>query len=193
MHCHPPCHPPPQGSGNLEAIHIIKKTGGTLHESFLDEGFILDKKIGVGQPKRIENARILVANTPMDTDKIKIYGARVRVDSMAKVGRAGWTESGEGRGGRGSGGSGQAGRSVSQSGPGLREGPLQHALPFPCQVAEIEAAEKDKMRAKVRSIIDHGINCFVNRQLIYNLPEEMFADAGGKAWDIERRRKGGNM
>ncbi|GLI69701.1 hypothetical protein VaNZ11_014390 [Volvox africanus] len=118
-----------KGNGNLEAIHIIKKTGGTLQESFLDEGFILDKKIGVGQPKRIEDARILVANTPMDTDKIKIYGARVRVDSMAKV-------------------------------------------------ADIEAAEKEKMREKVRKIIDHGINCFINRQLIYNLPEEMFADAG---------------
>lgn len=56
-----------------------------LQESFLDEGFILDKKIGVGQPKRIENAKIMVANTAMDTDKIKIYGARVRVDSMQKV------------------------------------------------------------------------------------------------------------
>ena len=56
-----------------------------LQDSFLDEGFILDKKIGVGQPKRIENAKILVANTAMDTDKIKIYGARVRVDSMQKV------------------------------------------------------------------------------------------------------------
>jgi hypothetical protein len=47
--------------------------------------FILDKKIGVGQPKRIENAKILVANTAMDTDKVKIYGARVRVDSMSRV------------------------------------------------------------------------------------------------------------
>ena len=56
-------------------------------ESFLDEGFILDKRIGVGQPKRLENASILVANTAMDTDKIKIYGARVRVDSMQKVQR----------------------------------------------------------------------------------------------------------
>ena len=46
----------------------------------------MDKKIGIGQPKRIENAKILVANTAMDTDKVKIYGARVRVDSMAKVG-----------------------------------------------------------------------------------------------------------
>jgi hypothetical protein len=39
------------------------------------QGFLLDKKIGVGQPKRIENARIMVANTSMDTDKIKVRAA----------------------------------------------------------------------------------------------------------------------
>ena len=72
-------------SGNLEMIQLIQKPGGSLKDSFLDEGFILDKKFNVGHPKRIENAKILIANTPMDTDKIKI-GARVRVDSMAKVG-----------------------------------------------------------------------------------------------------------
>ncbi|XP_076931549.1 T-complex protein 1 subunit beta-like [Bidens hawaiensis] len=118
-----------KGSTNLESIQIIKKAGGSLKDSFLDEGFILDKKIGLGQPKRIENANILVANAAMDTDKVKIYGARVRVDSMAKV-------------------------------------------------AQIEGAEKEKMREKVQKIIGHGINCFVNRQLIYNFPEELFADAG---------------
>lgn len=118
-----------KGSTNLESIQIIKKPGGSLKDSFLDEGFILDKKIGVGQPKRIENAKILVANTAMDTDKVKIYGARVRVDSMSRV-------------------------------------------------ADIEAAEKQKMREKVDKIIAHGINCFVNRQLIYNFPEELFANAG---------------
>ncbi|KAG9445271.1 hypothetical protein H6P81_016611 [Aristolochia fimbriata] len=118
-----------KGSTNLEAIQIIKKPGGSLKDSFLDEGFILDKKIGVGQPKHIENAKILVANTAMDTDKVKIYGARVRVDSMSRV-------------------------------------------------AQIESAEKEKMKEKVQKIIDHGINCFVNRQLIYNFPEELFADAG---------------
>jgi len=74
-----------KGSGNLEMIQIIKRSGGSLRDSFLDEGFILDKRIGVGQPKRVENAKILIANTSMDTDKIKIYGARVRVDSMDKV------------------------------------------------------------------------------------------------------------
>ncbi len=47
----------------------------------------------MGQPKRIENANILVANTSMDTDKIKIYGARVRVDSMQKVLLLPWSSS----------------------------------------------------------------------------------------------------
>ena len=118
-----------KGSGNLEMIQIIKRSGGSLRDSFLDEGFILDKRIGVGQPRKVENAKILIANTAMDTDKVKIYGARVRVDSMDKV-------------------------------------------------AAIEAAEKDKMKTKVNNIINHGINCFVNRQLIYNYPEQLFTEAG---------------
>lgn len=118
-----------KGSTNLDSIQILKKPGGTIRDSFLDEGFILDKRIGTGQPKRVENAKILVANTAMDTDKIKIYGARVRVDSMAKV-------------------------------------------------ADIEKAERDKMRAKCEAIIAHGADVFINRQLIYNFPEELFADAG---------------
>jgi T-complex protein 1 subunit beta len=129
----------------LEAIQIIKKLGGQLQDAYLDEvccasaklsprhnpdlhcaqGFILDKKIGVNQPKRIENARILIANTSMDTDKIKVYGARVRVDSTAKV-------------------------------------------------AEIEAAERKKMKDKVDRILAHDINVFINRQLIYNYPEQVW-------------------
>lgn len=118
-----------RGSGNLDYIQVIKKPGGSLADSKLEEGFVLDKSFGIGQPRRIENAKILVANTPMDTDKIKIYGSRVKVDSMMKV-------------------------------------------------AEIEEAEKDKMRVKCTKIIDHGINCFINRQLIYNFPEQIFTDAG---------------
>ena len=118
-----------RGSTDLSHIQIIKKAGGKLNDSYLDEGFILDKSIGVNQPKRLENAKILVANTAMDTDKIKIFGARVKVDTTSKLG-------------------------------------------------ELERAERDKMRAKVEKIKSHGINCFVNRQLIYNWPEELFSDAG---------------
>ena len=41
--------------------------------------------MGVNQPKRLENVKILIANTAMDTDKIKVFGSKVRVDSTAKI------------------------------------------------------------------------------------------------------------
>jgi T-complex protein 1 subunit beta len=118
-----------KGSGELTAIQLIKKTGGCLEDSFLDEGFLLDKKPGVHQPKRIENAKILIANTPMDTDKIKVFGSSIKVDSMSKI-------------------------------------------------ADLEMAEKEKMKDKVGKIVNHKCNVFINRQLIYNYPEQLFADAG---------------
>lgn len=118
-----------KGSTNLDHIQIIKKSGGNLADSWLEEGFILEKKLGVGQPKRIENAKILVANTAMDTDKVKIYGSRVRVNSLSRV-------------------------------------------------AEIEEAEKAKMIRKCEKIAAHGCNVFVNRQLIYNRPEQYFTSKG---------------
>ena len=152
---------------NLDLIQIIKRAGGTLRDSYLDpDGFLLDKTIGVGCPKRMTDCKVrapvaapppparpprphpppttlplippspllprpqvLIANTPMDTDKVKIYGSKIKVDSVAKV-------------------------------------------------AEIENAEKEKMLAKVDRILAHGCNVFINRQLIYNLPEQRFADNG---------------
>jgi T-complex protein 1 subunit beta len=74
-----------KGSGNLDYIKIIKKPGGSIKDSYLEEGFILEKSIALGCPKTLSNCKVMVANTPMDYDKIKIYGTRVRVDSMAKV------------------------------------------------------------------------------------------------------------
>lgn len=88
----------------------------------------MEKKIGTNSPKRIENAKILIANTPMDTDKIKIFGARIRVEDTG-------------------------------------------------QLAELERAEREKMKAKIEKIKAHGINCFVNRQLIYNYPEQLLGES----------------
>ena len=59
-------------SGNLDYIQIIQKPGGSLSDSFLEEGFILEKSFGVGQPHVWDHPKILVANTPMDKDKIKV-------------------------------------------------------------------------------------------------------------------------
>ena len=33
------------------------------------------------------------------------------------------------------------------------------------------------MKDKVDLILKHNISCFINRQLIYNYPEQLFADA----------------
>ncbi|KAE9393965.1 hypothetical protein BT96DRAFT_863124 [Gymnopus androsaceus JB14] len=118
-----------KGSTDLEHIKIIKKVGGKLTDSYLDEGFILEKTIAVNSPKRLENAKIMIANTSMDTDKIKIFGAQVKVDGTGKL-------------------------------------------------AELEQAEREKMKAKVDAIASHGINCFVNRQLVYNYPESLLAEKG---------------
>merc|ERR1712151_122435 len=117
------------GKPNLDYIQVIKKPGGSLKDSFLEEGFILEKKIGVGHKKVLEDCRVLVANCQMDTDKVKIYGARVKVDSFEAV-------------------------------------------------AAIEQAEKDKMKSKVERIVKHGCNVFINRQLIYNYPDQLFKENG---------------
>ncbi len=114
---------------NLEAIKVMKKVGGSLKDSFLCDGLILEKTISTGCAKLRKNARILVANTPMDYDKIKIYGSRVKVDSMNKV-------------------------------------------------SDIEQAEKEKMKRKVEKILSHNIDVFVNRQLIYNYPEQLLVEKG---------------
>lgn len=75
-----------------------------------------------------ENPKIMIANTQMDTDKIKILGSKVKVDSIMKV-------------------------------------------------ADIEEAEKAKMRKKVDKILAYKPDVFINRQLIYNYPEQLMADA----------------
>jgi T-complex protein 1 subunit beta len=58
---------------SLDSIQVIKKLGGSMEDSYLDEGFLLEKKAGMYQPQEISDAKILIANTPMDTDKVIYY------------------------------------------------------------------------------------------------------------------------
>ena len=111
-----------KGSSNLDYIKLIKKAGGTLGDSYLADGFVLQKSIATGCAKFKENPKVMVANTQMDTDKVKILGSKVKVDSIMKV-------------------------------------------------ADIEEAEKQKMKRKVEKIIAYKPDVFINRQLIYNYPE----------------------
>lgn len=118
-----------QGSGNLDYIKLIKKPGGTLGDSFLADGLILEKTIATGCKKLATNPKVMVANTPLDHDKIKIMGSKVKVDSMTKI-------------------------------------------------HEIEEAEKRKMKSKIDKILAYKPDVFINRQLIYNYPEQLLTQAG---------------
>jgi len=61
-----------KGNNDLALIKIIKKQGNSLNDSFLADGFILEKAISVGCPKKKTKAKVLIANTAMDSDKIKV-------------------------------------------------------------------------------------------------------------------------
>ena len=74
-----------KGSTNLSYIQVIKKLGGSIKESFLCDGLILEKTISTGCKRSLKNCKVLASNTPMDYDKVKIYGTRVRVESLEKV------------------------------------------------------------------------------------------------------------
>lgn len=117
------------GSVDLSLVQYVKRPGGNLSESFfVHDGFILPKKPSFSTGSSVvTNAKILVANTHMDVDKIKVYGAKVKATS-------------------------------------------------PQQVAEVERAEREKMRAKVDAIVRSGCNVFVNRQLVYDWPEQLLQD-----------------
>lgn len=118
-----------KGRNNLDYIQVMKKAGGAVKESYLESGFILEKRIAMGMPKSKTNCKILVANTQMDTDKIKIFGSEVKVDSLEAV-------------------------------------------------QEIMNAENEKMKKKCEKIVATGCNVFINRQLVYNYPEELLKKAG---------------
>jgi T-complex protein 1 subunit beta len=118
-----------KGSTNLSYIQVIKKLGGCIKDSFLCEGLILEKNISVGCKRDLKDCRVLVCNTPMDYDKVKIYGTRVRVESLEKV-------------------------------------------------QEISEAEREKMREKVDKIVAYKPNVFINRQLIYDYPEQLLVEKG---------------
>ena len=105
----------------------------------------------MNQPKRLENARILIANTSMDTDKIKVFGSKVRVDSTAKIAELELAEK------------------VSK---------IDRCKPFVCfclfvclfvccnivvAVVTVACVVQEKMKDKVNLILKHNINCFINR------------------------------
>jgi len=151
---------------NIGNVNIIQMEGD-LGESYLIDGFILDKtlllgdsainddnvinsnitkenyegkdaandipesggSIADGAPAFIDNPRILVANTSLDYDKIKIMSSKINVESIGEL-------------------------------------------------IEIEKAEKEKMIRKVKGITGIPYDVFINRQIIYDYPCQLLRSRG---------------
>ena len=55
---------------DIDNIKVEKKAGASVHDSRLIEGIVLDKEIvHGGMPKRIENAKIVLLNCPLEVEK----------------------------------------------------------------------------------------------------------------------------
>lgn len=67
-------------TNDVNMVEIIKLEGD-LNESLLVDGFVLNKTIDI----EIDNPKILIANTSLDYDKIKIMSSKISVNSIKEL------------------------------------------------------------------------------------------------------------
>ncbi|KAI5138581.1 T-complex protein 1 subunit beta [Nematocida ausubeli] len=71
--------------GSLEMLNIIKVEGGEVGDSYVHPGLLLECDVGPGQKESFDEPRVLIINTSLDTDKVKIFGAKASVSSPAEL------------------------------------------------------------------------------------------------------------
>ncbi|MEM2287825.1 MAG: thermosome subunit beta [Sulfolobales archaeon] len=70
---------------DIDNIQIIKKHGGSLADTKLVYGIILDKEVvHPGMPKRVEKARILLLDAPLEIEKTEI-DAEIRISDPEQM------------------------------------------------------------------------------------------------------------
>lgn len=64
---------------DVSQVQIVKKTGGSLMDTQFVKGIIVDKEVvHPGMPKRVENAKIALLDTPLEIEKTEI-SAEIRI------------------------------------------------------------------------------------------------------------------
>ncbi len=70
---------------DLDYVQIVKKHGGSLKDTKLIKGVILDKEVvHPGMPKRVENAKIAVLDAPLELEKPEL-DAEIRITSPEQL------------------------------------------------------------------------------------------------------------
>jgi archaeal chaperonin len=66
---------------DIDDIKVEKKAGGSIKDTLLTKGIILDKEVvHAGMPKRISNAKIALINTALEIDKTE-FDAKINISS----------------------------------------------------------------------------------------------------------------
>lgn len=70
---------------DIDNIKVEKKSGGTIKDTKLIHGIILDKEIvHGGMPKRIESAKIALLNAPLEIEKTE-FDAKININSPEQM------------------------------------------------------------------------------------------------------------
>ncbi|OAG30844.1 T-complex protein 1 subunit beta [Nematocida sp. ERTm5] len=69
----------------IDMLNIIKIEGGEVSDSYMHDGLLIECDIGPGQKDAWDNPRVLIINTSLDTDKVKIFGSKAAVTSPKEL------------------------------------------------------------------------------------------------------------
>jgi chaperonin GroEL (HSP60 family) len=70
---------------DIDNIKVEKKAGGSIRDTKLINGIVLDKEIvHGGMPKRIENAKIAILNCPLEIEKTE-FDAKININNPEQI------------------------------------------------------------------------------------------------------------
>ncbi len=70
---------------DIDNVKVEKKTGGSLKNTQLVKGVILDKEVAhSGMPKRVEKAKIALVNSPLEIEKTE-FDAKINIDKPEQI------------------------------------------------------------------------------------------------------------
>ena len=70
---------------DMDNIKVEKKAGASVHDSRLIEGIVLDKEVvHGGMPKRMENAKIALVNSPLEVEKPE-FDAKLNINNPSQI------------------------------------------------------------------------------------------------------------
>src|SRR3990172_4652417 len=70
---------------DIDNVKVEKKTGGSLTDTKLIKGIVLDKEVvHAGMPKKVVNARIALINSPLEIEKTE-FTAEIRISDPTQI------------------------------------------------------------------------------------------------------------